>query len=275
LRRSPNAADVATDSAAIPRTAHDAEAAGMKLLGVYDNTDGHWIAGATIRDTLGNEAVTSRIGVAALNTLTPIAGYYLLEIRKPGYSPRFLRLRNDTTSEILAALAPNPLGGTLLAPTIVTAENKLATDDGQWQGFISRCGTGLISCIGRGVLDRRATGNLDNLVDHVDGIQRVCYRQSKPTFNSTPVQAPIGPTRAPGSCELMMHPVLGAECTPNYVVNGFDWAPLGGDAQAELDEFLNSANIDGIEVYLPGHPVPKRFDPEPFSDCGVIVIWTR
>jgi hypothetical protein len=69
---------------------------------------------------------------------------------------------------------------------------------------------------------------------------------------------------------------LGAgDCVPNYVVNGFDWAPLGGDPQAELDQFLNSATIDGMEVYLPGHPVPKRFDPEPFSACGVIVIWTR
>src|SRR6185312_6643728 len=96
LHAPPTGVPAPADSAGTPRSVDAAKAAGMKLLGLYDNDDGHWIAGATIRDTLGYEAVTSRIGVAALNALTPIAGYYLLEIRKPGYSPRFLRLRDDT-----------------------------------------------------------------------------------------------------------------------------------------------------------------------------------
>lgn len=275
VRQPPTEASLRADTVSTPRTALDAEAKGMKLLGLYDNGDGHWIAGATIRDTLGNEAVTSRIGIAALTTLTPIAGYYLLEIRKPGYSPRWLRLRNDTTSEILAALAPNPLGGTLLAPTVVTADRKLAYDAGQREGFIDRCQTGLISCVGRAVLDKHTTGNLDTFLDHVDGIKRVCMGRTIAELNPRAVASSNGAAPAAGSCPIYMEPIGSNACKPNYVVNGFDWAPLGRDPQAELDQFLNSATIEGMEVYLPGHPVPKRFDPKPFSDCGVIVIWTR
>jgi hypothetical protein len=261
------------------------EAENKKLLGVYDNKDGQWVVGATIRDTLGNEAKTSSIGVASLNALTPIAGYYLLEIRKPGYAPRFIRLRDDTTSEILTGLAPNPLGGTTLPTTVVTADRKLATDAGLKEGFGYRCGTGLISCVGRAVLDRKTAGTLDNLVDHVDGIARTCGAGSgRPELAGTHAggAAPnVSPGAAPasGSCPIKMYSIVGnglnALCTPNYVVNGFEWQGLGGDAQAELDQFLTASTIDGMEIYLPGHPVPKRFDPLPFNNCGVIVIWTR
>ncbi|HEY4219300.1 MAG TPA: carboxypeptidase-like regulatory domain-containing protein [Gemmatimonadaceae bacterium] len=261
------------------------EAESSKLLGVFDNDDGQWIAGATIRDTLGNEAQTSRIGVTPLTDLTPIAGYYMLEVRKSGYSPRFLRVRDDTTSEILAALAPNPLGGTLLPTTVVSADRKLATDAGLREGFVYRCGTGLISCVGRSVLDKQTTGNLDNFVDHVDGIVRDCqHAEMRSELAGTqaggaPPSVHAGATAAAGSCPILMHALggngLGSACTPNYVVNGFEWALLGGNAQSDLDQYLSSATIDGMEIYLPGHPVPKRFDPKPFSDCGVIVIWTR
>ena len=95
---------------------------------------------------------------------------------------------------------------------------------------------------------------------------------------SSPALAP-GAALASGSCPIRMYSIVGngldALCTPSYVVNGFEWQGLGGDAQSELDQFLTSSTIDGMKIYLPGHPVPKRFDPKPFSDCGVIVIWTR
>ena len=80
-RASRSADSAIVDSVPVPRSAREAEASGIKLLGLYDAVDGLWISGATIRDTLGNQSVTSSIGVAVLNRLTPIAGYYLVEIR--------------------------------------------------------------------------------------------------------------------------------------------------------------------------------------------------
>ncbi|HEY4218909.1 MAG TPA: hypothetical protein VGM67_17330 [Gemmatimonadaceae bacterium] len=283
-QRQPPRADSAHIDSATVAASHSLaadEAAGMKFLGIYDKADGSWVAGATIRDTLGNQVVTSLAGVAPLSTLVPIAGYYLVEIRKAGYAPRFLRLAADTTSEILVPLAPNPLGGTTLAPTIVTAKRQLTTDAGMHEGFVNRCQTGLVSCLGRNDLDRHPAGGFDALLGHVDGVVRECMHSAGPpsSLMSRPgVDRPVG-------CTVMMRPLVptanGTVCVPNYVINGFTWPPVSGTThfsaadQAELEKFLNSTTIDGIEVYLPGHPIPPRFDPAPFSACGAVVIWTR
>ncbi|HEY4218905.1 MAG TPA: hypothetical protein VGM67_17310 [Gemmatimonadaceae bacterium] len=274
-RASRSADSASVDSVPVPRSAGEAEASGIKLLGLYDAADGHWISGATIRDTLGNESVTSSIGVAVLNRLTPIAGYYLVEIRKPGYAPRALRFRMDTTSEIMLALAPNPLGqGAMLAPVVVTATRRLAEDDGTRQGFIYRCQTGLVSCVGRSGLDKHPAGGFDALLDHVDGVKHTCGKNAgRPSFSGGNPNGFAVST----ACHVQMTPLAGdsPHCTPTYFVNGFEWAVLGGDAQAQLEQFLNHSNIDGIEVYLPGHPVPARFMPPPLTSCGSVVIWTR
>lgn len=272
LRAFPRTDSTSVDSAPLPHSVTEAEAGGLKLLGLYDANDGHWIAGAAIRDTLGNETTTSSIGVAVINRLRPIAGYYLVEIRKPGYSPRSIRFRMDTTSEILLPLAPNPLGeGGTLAPVIVTAKRRLEQDAGAKAGFIYRCQTGLVACVGRAELDRHPAGGLDALLSHVDGVKRTCIKQSTgPTFSAAP-----GGFQASTACLVQMTPPVGVTCTPTYFVNGFEWDALGKDAQADLDQFLNHSNIDGIEVYLPMAPVPPRFAAPPYNDCGTVVIWTR
>jgi hypothetical protein len=271
---SPPKDSATTDSVFAPRSATEAEAVGLKLLGLYDASDGHWISGAAIRDTLGTETSTSSIGVAVLNVLRPIAGYYLVEIRKAGYAPRSIRFRMDTTSEIMLALAPNPLGsGTTLPTVVVTAKRRLAEDAGQKAGFIYRCETGLVSCVGRAELDRHPGGGLDALLSHVDGVKRLCGTPHvRPTFSTAP--GSYDPSTA---CHVEMTPSAGgqSQCTPTFFLNGFEWDSLGGDPQAQLDQFLNHSNIDGIEVYLPLAPVPARFAAPPFNDCGTIVIWTR
>jgi len=274
------------DSAApeAPVTAAAVEAAGVKLLGVFDGATGEWIRGATVRDTLGNQVVTSAIGVAALNVLRPLASEYMLEIRKEGYTPSRVKLRVDTATEYLVALDPNPLGGAMLPTTVVTAETKLIADAGQKEGFIYRCGTGLLACVGRTVLDEHKTGYLDNFLSGVDGIQRDCSAvMARPELAGRNVGSPAptvspGAAAASGSCPVRMHSIAGnglsSLCAPRFFVDGFPWSELGADAQADLDQLLSAATIDGMEVYLPGRPVPKRFDAAP-SDCGSVVIWTR
>jgi hypothetical protein len=69
-----------------------AKAMGLELLGILDDSTGAWIADATVRDTVGNEVHTTRSGLAALNTLAALYGFYFLEIRKEGYTPQHPRL---------------------------------------------------------------------------------------------------------------------------------------------------------------------------------------
>jgi hypothetical protein len=279
----PRAAPLDTSMMARPVTAARAEASGVKLLGVFDATTGDWISGATVRDTLGDEVATSALGIAALNVLSPLANQYMLEIRKQGYAPAHFKLRADTAAEFLVSLEPNPLGGTLLATTVVTAERKLVADPGLREGFIYRCGTGLLSCVGRADLDKHKTGYLDNFLDHVDGVERDCTALSDRTelagrnAGAPPPAVHPGGSAASGSCPVRMIALAGFShlCSPTFFVNGFEWSKLGGVSQSDLDQMLSAATIDGIEVYLPGHPAPQRFDSGALTGCGSVVIWTR
>lgn len=245
----------------------------LRLLGVYDAVTGDWIQRATVRDTLGVETQTSRAGVAALNVLTPIAGFYLLEIRKEGYQPRRIRILADSVKEFMIALSPNPLGNAAQLPAMIVTERQRLTDDpGERRGFFDRCQMKGVSCIGRAIMDKRPTAYLAQLLSQTDGIHRQCaMRRRGLVFN--PAQQPdVDPATVEG-CMIEMRSTAGVLCTPTYIVNGFEWPPLGQSVQTLIDRHFPPRLIEGIEVYPANGPRPQRFESP--SGCGIIVIWTR
>jgi hypothetical protein len=246
----------------------------LRLIGVLDAKTGDWINRAIVRDTLGTETLTTRYGVATLNVLTPIAGFYLIEIRKEGYMPRRIRLRADTSYAIMFALEPNPLGNATQLPAVVTTERqRLQNDPGERRGFFDRCQVKTVQCVGRAELDRRPTGNLDNIVGMQPGIHRECAAVSHgAVFN--PAARPVYDDQLFG-CLIQMRSPLGGYCTPTYFVDGFEWLPLGGRSQAQIDQSLPPKKIEGIEIYEPNDPHPPRFSGPIFGSCGMVVIWTR
>lgn len=247
----------------------------LRLIGVFDAKTGDWINRVTVRDTLGIETQTTRYGIATLNVLTAIAGFYLLEIRKEGYVPRRIRLRADTSYEIMFALEPNPLGNATYLPAVVTTERQLLQNDaGERRGFFARCQIKTVQCIGRAELDRRSTGYLDNIVSMQPGIHRDCGAASHgAVFNPAP--KPVYDDQLFG-CLIQMRSSFGGYCTPTYLVDGFEWQPLGGRVQVLIDQSLPPKHIEGIEIYAPNAPRPPRFSGPIFDGgCGMIVIWTR
>lgn len=246
----------------------------LRLVGVLDAKTGDWINRAVLRDTLGNETLTSRDGVAALNVLTPIAGFYLIEIRKEGYAPRRIRLRADTTVQLMIALEPNPLGEAASLPAVVTtARRRLEQDDGERRGLFDRCLAG-VDCVGRAELDRRPTGTLDNLLGHKPGIHEECAPPDHGAVYTKAVDQPRDKDLM--GCLITMRPSTGpGYCTPTYFVDGFEWQPLGGTPQAQIDKFLPPNRIEAIEIYPSNAPHPPRFSTGVFSGCGAVVIWTR
>jgi hypothetical protein len=254
-----------------PTSAAAAEAAGVKLLGVFDATTGDWIDRATVRDTLGNQTLTSKIGVAALNVLSPVLGYYMFEIRKEGYASQRFRFKADTAAEFLVSLTPNPLGHATALPAMLTTDSRemLDRDPGLREGFFVRCEAAVVHCVGPKDLERRPTDALADLLTNVEGVHRTCTTVRMPAFNPAPQQSLKG-------CIIQMKPIAPPPqfCTPTYFLNGVLWDALGGDSQAALDQFLSSNIINGIEVYLSDAPIPGRFY-VPATYCGAIVIWTR
>lgn len=274
-----------------PKSANEAHSLGIKLLGVFDEQSGKWIEGAVVRDTLGHEARTSQAGVAALNVLAGVMGYYLIEIRKEGYAPKQLRLR-DSTSEFMVALTPQPLGSATNLPAVVTtAAATLRSDAGLGDGFAHRCELGA-RCVGRGEVDRHPTMHLPDLLAQVEGIHRTCTGSTgqgpdpnalalSPRMSSRALTAnaiDVAPT-----CKIEMREVLPKNvahpfCVPTYFLNGLPLTPGGRigsvEAQTLIDKLADPSNITGIEVYPASEPTPLRFQMAA-SGCGAVVVWTR
>ena len=249
----------------------------LRLIGVLDAKTGDWINRATVRDTLGTETQTTRYGVATLNVLTPIAGFYLLEIRKEGYTPRRVRLRADTTYQIMFTLEPNPLGEATQLPAVVTtAAKQLQADAGQLSGFVERCQIVSVQCLGRADLDKRPTGNLDAVLAMKTGLHRDCRGKPQRTRVGMRDDNPPFDDDLTG-CLVQMRAASPPPtyCTPTYFVDGYEWFPFGGPAQGQIDKYYPPQRIAGIEVYLTNEPIPPRFSTSFFTGCGAVVIWTR
>jgi hypothetical protein len=259
-------------SANVPvATIAQAEASGIKLLGISDANTGGWIDHATVRDTLGDETLTSDIGVAALSELRPLMGYYMLEVRKPGYTPQRFKLKADTSEEFLVSLTPNPLGQATVLPAMTTtaAMQSLERDPGLRQGFFTRCQSAFAACVGPKDVELRPTEQLEGLVANTHGITIKCPTTRGPGDDATCLIKMLSWPILPGS-----KPVPDGLCNPTFFLNGREWSALAGGSQQQLNQFVVPANIDGIEIYLSGQPRPIRWA-VPNSNCGAIVIWTH
>jgi hypothetical protein len=281
------AADTSAPAVIQPTSAREAEALGLKLVGVYDSRTGEWIQRATLRDTLGTETVTSSIGVATLNVFAPVAGYYMLEARKEGYAPKRFNLPANKGSEFLVAMDPRPLGSaTELPAVVINAKASLLADPGLASGFFHRCELGA-KCVSRAVLGRRPTAGIAEFLSQTPGVHRTCNSASPlgPNANaraldqlngSVTYTSPSGPPCKVEMLESTATDIKHPWCVPSFFVNGFPWSSNGGTggAQDQIDAFLGATDIAGIEVYLNSEATPPRFV-IPASKCGAVVIWTR
>jgi len=256
-----------------PASAREAMQLGLKLIGVFDDSTGQWVDRAVVRDTLGHETTTSSIGVATLNALTPLAGYFVLEVRKPGYQSAHLRLRADTSTQFMVALHSNPLGATQLAPVVTTARAQMQADPGLSEGFATRCQIGA-ACVGPADIARRPTAVISDLLAQTQGVHRNCtgtdgIRGSRFRTDGLSEVA---------ACKITMNaPTVTGTCDPYYFVNGMLWETKtgNGDMQAQIEKAIGFDRLTGIEVYLTDQAKPPKFDVRIPAPCGAIVLWTR
>jgi len=257
---------IATLALFVPIAAATAQSSPPHVLAVVDQDSHQPIAGAEVRDSAsGKSALTNAAGTVNLAFITPLrAGLALaaITVRKVGYKPLtlFVPIAGDTTNAEMQPTAPTEL------PTVVTSEHyRLDTDPGQWAGFGIRCQSRLVSCVDSTTLADRPSYRLHDFLIKQDGILPTCgVSTGRRSSSSTP------------GCLAQMRPAVPGGprlCTPTYFVDGIQWTPMSGSAQAEVDQAFGYGQAKGIEVYLASQPRPIRFTGDP--NCGAIVIWTK
>jgi hypothetical protein len=237
------------DSAAPPRP----PVKFLRLLQLYDPDTQEPVAGVQVLDKVtGNSMTTSATGHIALVPEFVKATGALLEFRKLGYAPLgpiLVDPLSDTT--LLIPLRKAVVG----LPTVVTTDRyNLDLDDGSRGGFDRRCAVHNVSCLGDSTLAANPSRSItEELQLAKAGVVRKCGSSARQTSCSVSIDG----------------------CTPRIVIDGFD-APLGMRSWAEIDRNLSPAQIEGIEIYLPGM-VPMRY----FQAAGngrpscAVLIWTK
>ena len=139
------------------------------------------------------------------------------------------------TSHVVAQASPPPADGVV--------------------GFFDRCSHQRIVCFSVEDLSSRRIYRLSEILSRAGGISRRC--------------------QATSACVLYMKASAGPEeCAPAYFVNGVAFFKgLPDQALTELDKFVNTADVLGIEVYRSEQQPPAPFNLQ--SRCGVILIWKR
>jgi hypothetical protein len=247
----------------------------VPLLGVYDARSGDPVQGAIVRDTLGAQALTSADGVVALTYITAVGPFVMLEIKKVGYRPLHIRIKADSLTDLTELLEPLPLGASNELPAVVTtAKYNIALDSALWSGFGARCTVDTVRCFKFDELAARPSSNLVDFLDKAGGTIPQCGSTMTRGARSRRVTGSGGRTL---DC-VKMHSV-GANpnrlCVPTYYLDGF----MRGYAENTLDDIeqsLKPGDVKGIEVYMPGEPIPMRWSGAPGNPgCGSVVIWTK
>ena len=252
-----------------PSRADSASRKFLRVIQIYDADTQEPIVGADVKDRItGNSVRSSPTGHIGLMPDFVRATGAFIEIRKVGYNtvgPILLDPLADTTLLIpMSKVAVN------LPAVVSTAPYSITRDPGDWSGFEQRCGVKHAACIREEELSTHPSAKLQDFLARADGIVPKC---GVPAPQAVPAGRGARP-RSSTVCVALMHATSGTGlCTPTFFVNGFEWSPLGGIAQQDLEVAFAPTDIKGIEVYDGQKRRPLRFGGA--FGCGVIAIWTK
>lgn len=173
-------------------------------------------------------------------------GTVVLRLRHPSYTPidsLSLAVAADERVEIELRLGHSPI---LLEPIIVRAR----ADRGV-AGFRDRMERGGFGrFLGREDLERRGSTRATDLLRMMPGVR---IEQG-----------------APGSALVVMRGGAG-QCLPDIYIDGMRIRQF---REGSVDAFINTATLEGVEVYTSAAQVPSVFAAS-FNNCGVVAFWTR
>ena len=179
----------------------------------------------------------------------PVPGSYRVVASRLGYGnaeSHVISLALDQSVETLLQIKSEPVR---LAPVTLTASRVPYLDS---RGFYERMEAGGGDFLTSEVIQRRNSSSLLEVLRSMKGVkvQRMGSRQEVYLTN--------------------------ANCMPQITVDGVTlrWGGRAMTTVQHLDDLVNVAHIDAVEVYRSSSRVPSGFV-GPNAACGVILIWTR
>ena len=234
---------------------------------IYDGVTGSPLRAASVMvldadSTVVASASTDREGDFVMR---PAAGPFLLLVERYGYrstlsKPLELSAADSLTFEI--RLPPRPID---IAGLDVVAPLRNVLDP---SGFFQRQKLGWGTFIEPAEIERRKPTDISDLLHTVPGLR-------------------VTPGR--GGRWLVRMEGRGRYCVPTVYVDraiahtgsgtnvGFVPGGRGPGVGVALDQFINTSQVRGIEVYQTGAEAPPGFHPRSGpggGDCGVIVLWS-
>jgi hypothetical protein len=250
--------------------ARDSAAAFHRIIQVYDRETQEGIEGVQVIDRItGNFVKSSATGHIVLVPQFVKPGGALLVFRKLGYDsvgPLLIDPRADTT-----LLVPMDRIATRLDPVTVNERYNITVDPGVRDGFEMRCAVRTTSCYRREDMLEHAASPLSYFLTRTDGVISGC---GAAFTRGSPVKRPMGTGGRALDCVKMrgVGVQAGKLCIPMFFVDGFR---RGNTDQTldDLEQFLETTAVKGMEVYLSDAPIPMRFGGD--AGCGSVAIWTK
>ena len=230
------------------------------IVGVLtDAESGDLISGAVVRTAQGQRGtLTDPRGEFIIEEL--MAGQHVVEFAMMGYAPRAdtIRVTNGRVTHVKVSMAADPH---FLDPIQVTVERREVKL--QQVGFYHRRATGFGKFIDREEIERRGPYEFTDIFMGMPGVE--IYPDP---FNGIQKYVVLRTGRVPLPTSTGYN-----RCFPRVYVDGLVTAH-GGDEPANLDTFLNTNAIAGVEVYASTAGLPPQYQGRG-SSCGVILVWTR
>jgi hypothetical protein len=247
-----------------------------QIIRVFDSQSGQPLSDAIVLDVLtGKYVKTAGRGTASLNFVTFRSDSELIEVRKVGFQPKRLFVRQADTASITAAL-----DRVTALPVVVTREKyRIDQDSGRWEGFEERCQSKSVTCFRPQDLKSHPNRNIADLLIKADGVMvGSCAKLLTISGGRGVVES--GANARNSQCgNVAMHPSAGpGSCQPTFFVDGFEWdSHLGTPIDIQPGSApvgpYTAANVKAIEVYSTEKARPLAFEGD--YSCGVVVLWTK
>ena len=230
------------------------------IVGVLtDAESGELISGAVVRTGQGKRGtLTDPRGEFLIEDL--IAGQYVVEFAMIGYAPRAdtIRVTDGRVTHVRVSMAVDPHALDPLEVTVERREVKL-----QQVGFYNRRAVGFGKYLDREEIERKGPFEFTDLFMGMPGVE--IYPDPLNSLQKYVVLR-TGRMQLPTSTGY-------DRCFPRIYIDGLLTAH-GGDEPGNIDSFLNTTAIAGVEIYASTAGLPPQYQGRG-AGCGVILVWTR